>query len=165
MGKNKKTPAKFNTSVIEKVFIEKNINIPFEEFIDALIIEENIVKEKEEIKLKEENSKIYVSVENIYPKLDSNTTIEEHFDSIVDEGDWYDFFVDDDLPDEGADGNEYYMVGEKLYEVELHCEAEWIGDWSVRANVPSDVSVTKIKEIKKFEILEKNKNSITIKIK
>ena len=115
------------------------------------------------MKLKEEKSKI--RVENIYPEPNDGKTIKNFIKSIVKKGDWYDVFADEDLDDDGADINDYYMIGDKLYDVELHCEAEWCGDWSVRANLPGEVTVVTIREITHFEILEKNKKSIMIKLK
>lgn len=156
-------PQIFSTLAIEMVFNKKNINISFKEFIDTLIIEENIVKQEQEAKIREEKSKIYI--DEVYPPLDFGITIEDYIKNIIDNEEWYDVFADDDFPDEGIDENFYYMVGEKLYMVELHCDAEWCGDWSVRANLPGDVSVSTITEIEHFEILNKKKNSVTVKLK
>ena len=69
------------------------------------------------------------------------------------------------MPDEGVDRIEYFKIGNEIYEVDLHCEAEWVGDWSVRKNLPGEVSATSIKKITDFEILQEYDGYVLFKIK
>ena len=162
-----KIPNKFSASAIERVFKEQKIKCDFNTFITALIdVEKKDKAEKAAIE-KEESLKIHV--EMVYPALKKDVTIEEFIEELIDErDDWYDHFQVDaegGMDDDGEDDTLYYKVGDKFYEVEIHCEADWVGDWSVRANLPGDVSVVSIKEIENFEIVETKKNSVIIKKK
>ena len=60
----------------------------------------------------------------------------------------YEIFHYDNYPDEGSTEILYAKCGDKYYELEVHCDAEWVGDWSVRANVTGSASVKSVKEIK-----------------
>lgn len=56
------------------------------------------------------------------------------------------------LPDEGVDYVEIVKVNDIFYKVEVHCEAEWVGDWSVRKNLPGDFTITKLHEVTEYSL-------------
>lgn len=72
------------------------------------------------------------------------------------------FYNEDGLDDSGADETMVFKIGDAFYEVDLHCKAEWIGDWSVRQNVPGEVTVESVREIKSFEIKKESEGSIEL---
>ena len=57
------------------------------------------------------------------------------------------FLGDDPLSDDGEDVEDYCLINSELYKFELHLEVEWVGDWSVRANVPDRFNLTKLTKI------------------
>ena len=67
---------------------------------------------------------------------------------------WHDYFYDKKLPDKGFDFEIYYIIKSELYKVSLHCDVEWVGDYSVRKNLPENVSIISITKIENFEIIK-----------
>jgi hypothetical protein len=53
---------------------------------------------------------------------------------------------DDDLPDGGWTDTINVKRGSRTFELEIEFETEWCGDWSVRANLPSDYTILSVKE-------------------
>lgn len=105
-----------------------------------------------------------IEIHNIYADQWS-IDINEFINKVVRNADYHDFFyIEGGLPDKGVDDIDYYKVGDKIYEVSLHCEAEWVGDWSVRENLPGEVSLVSVLEITDFEILKDEGNYILIQI-
>lgn len=153
----------FNIQLIEKVYKENNIPFPFEKFLKSLMVEKKKEDDNLLATIKEEERKHKAHF--VYSEVDvDNIDYESFIKKEVKEYDyWYDFF-DFELPDEGANTTQYFKIGNKLYEVETHCEAEWCGDWSVRANLPGKVAVISIKEITNYEILEEAKNYLYFKL-
>lgn len=146
---------KYSVEALENVFNEQQIQFPFDKFYELVRKEElrliNVEAAKPKFKTKE--------IHNIHPLPEDSTAegieefIVETIEKNADEGNYHDFFYDyEGLPDEGVDKIDYYKVGDKLYEIELHCSAEWVSDWSVRKNLPGDVSIGEIKEVKDFTI-------------
>ena len=157
-----KIPKNFNTTILEKVYKKMITEVSYEDFLDTLIAEVKEVKKNEDALAKEEASKI--TIEDIYPELPKGTTYEEYIEEIVEENEWFDYFYDSNgMDDEGADYEYFIMVGDKAFQVDIHCKAEWVGDWSVRKNLPGEVSVVNITELK-FELISKSDNSAKIKI-
>lgn len=140
--------------VLKLAFEKINANVSFDTFI----------KYCDDIQ-EEQNKE--VEVFNIYETIPSEfETVEDYIEEIVDKDDIHEIFYDEDgMDDNGADESVYYMIENKLYCVELHCEAEWVGDWSVRKNLPGDVSITSVKEITDFNIIENSDDYMLIKIK
>lgn len=142
----------------------------YEEFEKALLaeIKKNEDKKQEEKALKEKLKReapkeVYIVID----EADEEDDVEEIISMYLkndDGGMLSDRFFDEEIDDDGADLTEFVLVNDKLYSVDFHCEAEWISDWSVRANVPGDVSVEKVTEITSFEILEKEKGWAKVKI-
>lgn len=152
MGKTKQLK-KIDICVIEQALKNLNLESHLPEFLIEITNEQNKFIEVEK-KRKIEKAK-EIDVLFVYDKLseEAEGDFEWFIDSIVENEDWFDNFADD-LDDDGADDTIYFMIGDKLYEVGIHCEAEWCGDWSVRANLPGTVSTTTIKEIKGFEVIK-----------
>ena len=159
-----KTPKNFNTTILEKVYKEMITEVCYEDFLKSLIIEVKKAKKIEDDLAKEEATKRYV--EDIYPELPKDITYKRFIEKIVEEKKWWDYFYeyDESMDDDGADYEYYIMIGEKAFEVIVHCDAEWVGDWSVRKNLPGEISVSKITELK-FELLSKTECSAKIKLK
>jgi hypothetical protein len=141
------------------------LNINNDEFFKVLneetakITEARVQKEVEKSKTKRID-------DDYFFELSEGDTIEEFFEELADDDNIREFFCcEDEIPDEGLEDVIYVKVGDKFYEVEIACDAEWIGDWSVRANVVGDVSINSFKEIEEYEIVSSDKYSITIKIK
>jgi hypothetical protein len=165
MMSSKKTET-FSKQAIEKAFKENGIKFPLKDFIKSLktVSKINIVKKKA-IKKKPKFKTIEIYSNNIHPALKSGITLEDFIEEVVDNGDYFDMFdTERGMSDDGGDDVEYHKVGDKIYKVSLHCEAEWVGDWSVRKNLPGAVTVTDIKEIKNFKIIKTEKSYITIKL-
>ena len=53
---------------------------------------------------------------------------------------------DDHLPDGGWTNTILVKRGSRTFELEIEFETEWCGDWSVRANLPSDYTILSVKE-------------------
>jgi len=53
---------------------------------------------------------------------------------------------EDDLPDGGWTDTINVKRGSRIFELEIEFETEWCGDWSVRANLPSDYTILSVKE-------------------
>jgi hypothetical protein len=141
------------------------LNIPSDNFFSVLKEEKKklkAIKEKEEI---EANSVKKIYKDHIFPELPESYEIDEFLEECVEENDYHDTFYEyEGMDDGGADDVVYFKVADKIYEVKLHCEAEWVGDWSVRKNLPGKVSITSIKEIENFEILTNDEDFIVFKI-
>jgi len=158
----------FSKASIEKAFKENGIKFPLKDFIKSLRDKEKPKQTKKKVVKKKSNFKtIEIYNENIHPALENNNTIQEFLEEKIDNGEgYYDMFYDSNgLSDDGADDVEYHKVGDKIYEVSLHCEAEWVPDYSVRKNLPGDVSITEIKEITDFKIIKKESYCLRIQIK
>jgi hypothetical protein len=162
---------KFTGEQIKNIFeqnICRSLGYSFEQFYASLIELSDREKAEEKTRKDEKKRRININENNIYPDLDNDTyggdTYEERIKSIVDEED--DYFKDKlygcDIPDDGSDFDEYLKIGGKVFLVDIHCKADWCGDWSVRANLPGELSVTGIKEIE-YELIEEFENEIIIK--
>ena len=157
-----KIPKKIDTSIIEKVYNKMITEVSYEDFLKTLITEVNEVKKNEDALAKEQALKR--SIEDIYPEPPKDTTYEEYITTIVDANEWWDYFYDFyGIDDEGVDYEYFIMVGDKVFQVDVHCKAEWVGDWSVRKNLPGEVSVVNITELK-FELISKTDNTVIIKL-
>jgi hypothetical protein len=117
-------------------------------------------------KLKKKRTSLERKLKQLQPKEieldDYNEYINETCSSIEEliekapELDFYDLFDDIEISDEGESKEIYISLDDKIYLVEVSCEAEWIGDWSVRANVPTDYSVV-VKQTWDDFVLQGNK--------
>ena len=159
---------KFKKEDIETVFKEKNIQFPLEEFIQALTQKE-LARQKayeEELAIeaaKPESFEIYK--EAILEAPTPGTRVEDLIISAVKNNDYYDLFYDSDgMDDDGEDATVYFKVGDKFYKVEIHCEADWVGDWSVRKNLPGNVNVESIKEVSVYTVRKDEGDYILIDI-
>ena len=155
----------FSSKLIEKAYKQNNIEFPYEKFFSTLKLQKE-EEDNEKLKKKKEKENRR-ETEFVYPEQESNVFYEKFIkEKIKEYGNWYDDFEDGDgLPDEGVDRIEYFKIGNEIYEVDLHCEAEWVGDWSVRKNLPGEVSATSIKKITDFEILQEYDGYVLFKIK
>lgn len=124
---------------------------------------EEKLQEKEIDRTNKESFKNTVCVSDILPALKEKETVKKVIlKSLKDVA--HDMFYDEEgLDDEGADETVVFKIGDNFYEVDLHCEAEWVGDWSVRKNLPGELSVTSVKEIKKYEIQSEGDGYIELK--
>jgi len=130
--------------------------ISTKEFTEKLI-------EKEIKRAKKESFKKTAYIENILPGLKINESLEEAILKSI-KGSTHDMFYESDgLDDDGADETIVFKIGDNFYEVDLHCEAEWVGEWSVRKNLPGKVSVSAVREIKNFKIEKEADNYFEIK--
>jgi hypothetical protein len=156
---------KFSLEAIEQAFREIEDQEMTQEFIGILTTKQDEL-DKAETRRKAEEAKfkkIEIYEHNIHPETTEDVT--NFLTERVKNGDYYDLFADDDLPDEGSDDVEYHKIGDRIYELSLHCEAEWIGDWSVRANVPGEITITSLREITDFEVIEARDSYITLRIR
>ena len=135
--------------------------VAYEDFLNTLITECKAVKKIEDDLTKEEATKRYV--EFVYPKITDSTKYKAFIKKFVDDGYWNDVWSDVELSDDGDDYEFYIMIGDKVFETIIHCEAEWVGDWSVRKNLVGKISLSKITEVK-FELLSKTESSAEIKL-
>ena len=157
--------SKISIESIKEVFLEKNIQFPLDEFIKAVEQQEKNRKETKKAIEAAMPEIVDVYSEAILPELEEDETVEEVIENAVDSNDYHDMFYDPDgLDDYGADDIAYFKVGDKFYEVELHCEANWVGDWSVRKNLPGEVTVLSVKELPVFKVLDENSNCISLEI-
>jgi hypothetical protein len=156
---------KFSLETIKSVYFSTDFKLPFDDFVKEL---EAIDKsEKVDEKKKKDDEAKKREVHHVFSELPADyESIDDFLEEKVDEYEWHDTFYDSDgIDDDGADTIEYFKVGDKIFEVDLHCEAEWVGDWSVRKNLPGDVSITDFNEITDFTILEEDENYLLIKLK
>lgn len=108
----------------------------------------------------QEIEKMESTVEVYHIYKDTNGKELGDFIEIVVSDDKYDTVMnacDDDLDDSGVDYIEYLKIGDKLYKVNLHCSAEWCGDWSVRKNLPGDITIKSFGEVKNYDVLKEYK--------
>lgn len=151
-----------SVEMLRRVYERLEIEYPFDDLLEAVKQESRAAlrqeeeKEEEEAKAKIEDSKtIYIGHFRELTSEDTDSP-EEYIDELVDEYEWWDTFYDSDgMDDDGATVSEYFLVGDRLFLVEVHCEANWVGDWSVRKNLPGSIRVESIEEINGFDILEK----------
>lgn len=149
--------------ILRKVYGDLKIDYPIGDFIKALESESKAASEKED-RIEEEKrlakieeAKLFY-VENYFETVPDNykDCIGCYIDEIVDGMDWWDTFYDyDGMDDEGETISQYFLIGEKLYLVDIHCEAEWCGDYSSRKNLPGPVGVESFVEVEGFDIVEK----------
>ncbi len=153
--------AKYDLKTIEKAFNEMNLNASFTDFKALLEQDEKAIKEKEKAeKARRDATK---EVMDFYPALPEGEDVDDFIRDTVPEID--DLFDCEDVEDGDADREYYVKVGDKIYQLELTCEAEWVGDWSMRCNVPGTVEVGTIKEITDYEILNESDGYMQILIK
>ncbi len=153
MGKTKQIK-KVDISVIEQAFKNLNLESHLPSFLTEVANEQNKVdKIKEEAKIEAGKKRV---VSYVYDELPEDD-VEGFIEGVVSEEDWFDNFESAvEESDNGADDIIYFMIANKLYEVEIHCESEWCSDWSVRANLPGNVSVTSVTEKTDYEIIGHN---------
>jgi hypothetical protein len=156
--------AKYSIEDIQATLAEYQVENP-DEFIKSL-------KQKDKDRKKAEDEKpIHVEVysDAIITELEHGWTpeeaIRESVSSAKNSDVYHDIFYDPKgLDDSGADATVYFKGMDKFYKVELHCKAEWVGDWSVRKNIPGDVSVTKITELTNYTIKAEEETYIYLDI-
>jgi len=146
----------FSQKVIEEVFVEQRINSSLLDFINALHVK------AEQIRLIEESKPIEVEVCDILPEIVEGETVEESVKSYVKKHivgfiDSF-YYPNKILEDCGEDKIFYFKIGDKFYELNVHCVVEWRGDWSTRKNVIVDLVVTSIIELTNYEIVKYEKN-------
>ena len=156
---------KINVEFVEQAFKNLKIEQHYNAFIEDVTNQANVAEKiKADIKAEEAKKITAYHVQKELPE--DYSSHEEFIEFLVDDfDDWYDTFYEDDMDDYGVDDIEYFLIGDKLFEVGLHCEAEWVSDWSVRANLPGKVSITSIKEIEDFTLIKNHGNSADIKLK
>lgn len=153
---------KISIKIIKKVLSESNIDT---NIVDLMIKEEENILNNKKIEQAEKAKIKEVFIIRKEQKYDDDDYIEEIEEIITSYEHWHDEFYDiEGLGDAGVDAIKYIIIGNNLYEVELHCTAEWVGDWSVRKNLPGKVSVTEITKIKSFEISKEYTDWAEIKI-
>lgn len=141
----------YTEEIIRKVFENNKIPFPADDFISALKDEKKLVDKRQEEK--EEIRKLTLTVHNIYPATDMK--IKQFLkQEVANLSDGYrDLFYDEDgMDDSGEDTEDYFKVGGKIYEVKLHCEANWVGDWSVRKNLPGEITMISFKELTDYTV-------------
>jgi len=158
---------KFSQQDIEEVFAEKEINFPIEDFINSLNV--NVKRKKKEAAEIEAKKPLLVEVcaPAIITQLKEGQTPEEAIHHSVENDDhaYSDLFYDEDgMDDDGADDTVYFKVLDKFYAVDIHCEAEWVGDWSVRKNLPGDISVMDFREVTPIRIIQEEDTYIQLEI-
>lgn len=140
--------------------LEAQLNSVQEDLL-ALQVERNVIKdlEKKEKTLKKkikDLKPVYVDVDD-QPILSLSDPTEDSIDELKDEGlkiigNYGGDLFEDDFPDGGEDYEAHFLIGSKLFKSVIHFEAEWIGDWSMRCNVPTNPSMKSWEEIKDFEL-------------
>jgi len=158
--------------VLRKVYTDLEIEYPIEDFLSTLEHHNNIIQqEKDKIYEQnrlaniEESKKFYV--ENVFDSLpeEHKDCVEDYIGKIVREMNLWDAFYDPDgIDDEGENMTEYFLIGDKLYLVDIHCEAEWCGDFSSRKNLPGAISVESVNEVEGFDIIHRSGDSARIKL-
>lgn len=155
--------AKVELEVVKQAFNDLNIDHPVEDFIKS-VEERQKAFEKQKKAEKAEKERIK-DVNFVFESIPEGKTIDEFLDEWFEEYDSWDMFYDyDGIPDEGVSITELFLVGDKLYSVDLDCEAEWVGDWSVRKNLPGERSITRVEEVPSFELLERSEECARVKI-
>ena len=129
----------------------------------------NIIQDIENNEKELENSLIQESNQREVHLVHTEPLTESVFDFAYDIVDdqrerFVEHFNYDDIPDEGSDFIDHYMINGKLYECTIHCDAEWHGDWSLKCNLPDDIYLTKVEEIKEFKIVNDSKENRIIEI-
>ena len=132
--------------------------ISTQKFEEAIVEKETKRKKKEAFK-----RKACIEAGDILPALKENETIEKVVLKSLEDVAHDIFYEAGGLDDDGATETMVFKIGESFYEIDLHCEAEWVGDWSVRKNLPGDLSVLDVREIKEFTIEEQTKDYIELK--
>ena len=160
---------KFSQQDIEEVFEEQEIRFPIKDFMNAL--NANVRRKKKEAEEIEARKPILIEVcaPAIITQLKEGENPEKAIKFSIkkernEHGLWDLFYDREGMDDDGSDDIMYFKVLDKFYEVELHCEAEWVGDWSVRKNLPGDISVTKIKEVIPIRIVQEEDTYIQLEI-
>lgn len=158
---------KFSQEDIEEVFAEQEIRFPIKDFMNAL--KANVQRKKREAAEIEARKPLIVEIcaPAIITKLKEGETPEEAIHNSVenDEHDYHDLFYDEKgLDDEGADDTVYFKVLDKFYAVDIHCEAEWVSDWSCRKNLPGDVNVMDFREVTPIRIIKEEDTYIQLEI-
>lgn len=154
--------AKYDLKTIEKAFNEMNLNASFTDFKALLEQDEKAIKEKE--KAKKARRDATKDINDIYSiELLEGRDVDDFIRDTVPEID--DLFDCEDVEDGDVEMTYYVKVGDKIYELELTCEAEWVGDWSMRCNVPGTIEVGEIKEITNYEVLVDEGDYMQILIK
>lgn len=160
---------KFSQKDIEEVFEEQEIRFPIKDFMNAL--NANVTRKKREAAEIEAKKPLLVEIcaPAIITQLKEGETPEEaiKFSIKKDKSEhalWDLFYEYDGMDDDGSDDVMYFKVLDKFYEVDLHCEAEWVSDWSVRKNLPGDISVTKIREVNPIRIVQEEDTYIQLEI-
>lgn len=123
------------------------LDFPLDKFFKVLEEERMLEDEIKRLQKQEEEKIKYIEDDFDFDGLPFDTTPEKLIKSTLRDVKHDMFYEYDGLPDEGVDRTIYVKIGDKIYEVKLHCEAEWVGDWSVRKNLPGDVSIISITEI------------------
>lgn len=153
--------AKYDLTTIEKAFNEMNLNASFTDFKALLEQDKKAIKEKEKAeKARRDATK---EVMDFYPAVPEGEDVDDFIRDTVPTID--DLFTCEDVEDGDAEREYYVKVGDKIYQLELTCEAEWVGDWSMRCNVPGTKEVGTIKEITDYEILNESDGYMQILIK
>ena len=152
-------------SIIKEVYNGLTELVTYDEFLRRLKVvddEQKLIKyNKEEDEAK--NIEVY---DHFIIKDESTEDVGELLDNCVPDMDWFDtFYEEDGIDDDGEDIEEYMLVNDRLYLVQLHCTAEWVSDWSVRKNLPGDVTQHGFKEIEIDTISIDSDGDAKIKIK
>jgi hypothetical protein len=160
---------KFSQKDIEEVFAEKEIHFPIEDFINSLNV--HVKRKKKEAAEIEAKKPLLVEIcaPAIITQLKEGETPEEaiKFSIKKDRNEhalWDLFYEFHGMDDDGSDDVMYFKVLDKFYEVDLHCEAEWVSDWSVRKNLPGEISVTNVKEVTPIRIVTEEDVYIQLEI-
>lgn len=149
------------TKTLIKV-IEKYYNsIDLKEFMELVKKEDELILAEEKKRKKEEAKTKYIENQFVYSdeQLDDymgddpytpedfvvflEELIHEELDDVR-----YDIFSGEDIPDEGVSKIDYAKINDKFYQFKISCEAEWVGDWSVRANTVGRMTISELKELK-----------------
>jgi hypothetical protein len=165
---------KVSLELVEKAFNDTGVDFPTREFIQIVERYQREEDEENERIRKEKENKVreearIKETEYVFDAIPEEQTIDDFLDEWVEEvrdGDllWNLFYDPKGIDDDGETVDELFLVGDKLYRVSIHCEAEWVSDWSVRKNLPGDYSIESIEEIENFEIIERIENYAKFKI-
>jgi hypothetical protein len=119
-------------------------------------------EEKELDRSQKESFKNICEVSYILPALKADEDIKDVIYELDDDIKEY-FYEFEGLDDNGEDKVFIFKIGDNFYEVDIHCSANWVGDFSVRKNLPGDLSIVSIKEIKEYTIISSGDNYINLK--
>jgi hypothetical protein len=160
---------KFSQKDIEEVFEEQEIRFPIVDFMNAL--NANVKRKEREAEEIEARKPLLIEVcaPAIITQLKEGETPEEAIKLSIkkdrnEHGLWDLFYESDGMDDDGSDDVIYFKVLDKFYEVNLHCEAEWVSEWSVRKNLPGDINVTNVKEVTPLRIVKEEAVYIQLEI-